>query len=218
MVGIILLGAPGVGKGTQAKFLTEKFNIPQISTGDMLRNAIAAKTELGLKAKAIMDQGSLVSDDIVIGLVKERLKADDCRNGYLFDGFPRTILQAESLKSVGVKIDVVVEIDVTKDEIISRLSGRRVHLASGRTYHVLHNPPKVAGIDDVTGEALIQRDDDTTETIKKRLDVYEKQTAPLVNYYKNKKSVNFVRIDGMQEVKVVEKTLLEKINSATSKV
>lgn len=211
MLGIILLGAPGVGKGTQAKFLTEKFAIPQISTGDMLRNAIAAKTELGLKAKAIMDQGALVSDEIVIGLVKERLKASDCRSGYLFDGFPRTIAQAESLKTAGVKIDIVIEIDVARDEIISRLSGRRVHLASGRTYHVLHNPPKVAGIDDITGEALVQRDDDKEETIKKRLDVYTKQTAPLVDYYKNDTAVSFVAINGMQEVKTVEKNLIDNI-------
>lgn len=213
MVGIILLGAPGVGKGTQAKFLTEKFNIPQISTGDMLRNAIAAKTELGIKAKTIMDQGALVSDDIVIGLVKERLKAPDCKNGYLFDGFPRTIAQAESLKNAGVKIDVVVEIDVACDEIISRLSGRRVHLASGRTYHVLHNPPKKPGIDDVTGEALIQRDDDTVDVIKKRLEVYEKQTAPLVGYYKNEKSAKFITINGMKDVKQVETDLINSIQS-----
>lgn len=211
MLGIILLGAPGVGKGTQAKFLTEKFAIPQISTGDMLRNAIAAKTELGLKARAIMDQGLLVSDEIVIGLVKERLKAPDCKNGYLFDGFPRTITQAESLKNAGVKIDFVFEIDVAQEEIISRLSGRRVHLASGRTYHILHNTPKVAGIDDVTGEALVQRDDDKEDTVKKRLDVYAKQTAPLVDYYKNDKAVNFITINGMQEVKVVEKTLMNNI-------
>jgi adenylate kinase len=211
MLGIILLGAPGVGKGTQAKFITEKFNIPQISTGDMLRNAIAAKTELGLKAKSIMDQGGLVSDDIVIGLVKERLKADDCKNGYLFDGFPRTIAQAESLKTAGVKIDVVVEIAADKNEIVSRLSGRRVHLASGRTYHIQHNPPKSPGIDDVTGEALIQRDDDVEETILKRLEVYSKQTAPLVDYYKKYDTLKFITINGMQEVKKVEKDLLESI-------
>lgn len=216
MLGIILLGAPGVGKGTQAKFLTEKFAIPQISTGDMLRSAIAAKTELGLKAKAIMDQGMLVSDEIVIGLVKERLKASDCKNGYLFDGFPRTIAQAESLKNVGVKIDFVFEIAVAHDEIISRLSGRRVHVASGRTYHVLHNPPQVSGIDDVTGEPLVQRDDDKEETVKKRLEVYEKQTAPLVDYYQHDKAVNFVTINGMQEVKVVEKTLIDNIQKISS--
>lgn len=214
-MGIILLGAPGAGKGTQAKFLTEKFCIPQISTGDMLRNAIAAGTELGLRAKAIMGQGGLVSDEVVIGLVKERLKAPDCKNGYLFDGFPRTIAQADSLKEAGVKINVVIEIDVPSDEIISRLSGRRVHLASGRTYHILHNPPKVSGIDDVTGEVLIQRDDDKEETICKRLEIYAKQTAPLIDYYKKENGVHFITINGMQDVKTVEHELFTQINDIT---
>ena len=180
---LILLGGPGAGKGTQANYIKEKFGIPQISTGDMLRAHVKAGTELGMKAKAIMDAGGLVSDDIIIGMVKERLTQDDCKKGYLFDGFPRTIPQAEAMKAAGVPIDYVVEIDVADEEIIKRMSGRRVHVASGRTYHVVFNPPKVAGKDDVTGEDLIQRDDDKEETVKKRLDVYHAQTEPLVKYY-----------------------------------
>src|SRR5512143_2077740 len=180
---LILLGGPGAGKGTQANYIKEKYGIPQISTGDMLRAQIKAGTELGMKAKAIMDAGGLVSDDIMIGMVKERLTQDDCKNGYLFDGFPRTIPQAEAMKAAGVPIDYVVEIDVADEEIIKRMSGRRVHVASGRTYHVVFNPPKVAGKDDVTGEDLIQRDDDKEETVKKRLDVYHAQTEPLVKFY-----------------------------------
>jgi len=180
---LILLGGPGAGKGTQANYIKEKYNIPQISTGDMLRAQIKAGTELGMKAKAIMDAGGLVSDDIIIGMVKARLTEADCKNGYLFDGFPRTIPQAEAMKAAGVPIDYVVEIDVADEEIVKRMSGRRVHLASGRTYHVVFNPPKVAGKDDVTGEDLIQRDDDKEETVKKRLDVYHAQTEPLVKYY-----------------------------------
>lgn len=180
---LILLGPPGAGKGTQAKFICEKFGIPQISTGDMLRAAIKAGTPLGLAAKQVMDAGQLVSDDIIIGLVKERLTQPDCAKGYLFDGFPRTIPQAEAMKSSGVAIDFVLQIDVPDEEIVARMSGRRVHLASGRTYHVVFNPPKVEGVDDETGEALIQRDDDRAETVKKRLDVYHAQTAPLVKYY-----------------------------------
>jgi adenylate kinase len=180
---IILLGAPGAGKGTQAKFITEKFAIPQISTGDMLRAAVKAGTPLGLKAKAVMDSGALVSDDIIIGLVKERITQPDCAKGFLFDGFPRTTPQADAMRDAGVAIDLVLEIAVPDSEIIDRLSGRRVHLASGRTYHVKFNPPKVAGIDDVTGEALIQRDDDKEDTIKKRLAVYHDQTAQLIGYY-----------------------------------
>ncbi|MBP0623868.1 adenylate kinase [Cupriavidus consociatus] len=180
---LILLGAPGAGKGTQAKFICEKFAIPQISTGDMLRAAVKAGTPLGVEAKKVMDAGGLVSDDIIIGLVKDRLKQDDCKNGYLFDGFPRTIPQAEAMKEAGVAIDYVLEIDVPFDAIIERMSGRRVHVASGRTYHVKYNPPKAEGIDDETGEALIQRDDDKEETVKKRLDVYSQQTRPLVDYY-----------------------------------
>ena len=180
---LILLGGPGAGKGTQANYIKEKFGIPQISTGDMLRAHVKAGSELGVKAKAIMDAGGLVSDDIIIGMVKERLTQDDCKNGYLFDGFPRTIPQAEAMKAAGVPIDFVVEIDVADAEIIKRMSGRRVHVASGRTYHVVFNPPKVAGKDDETGEDLIQRDDDKEETVKKRLDIYHAQTEPLVKYY-----------------------------------
>ena len=180
---LILLGGPGAGKGTQANYIKEKYGIPQISTGDMLRAQIKAGTELGMKAKAIMDAGGLVSDDIIIGMVKARLTEADCKNGYLFDGFPRTIPQAEAMKAAGVPIDYVVEIDVADEEIVKRMSGRRVHVASGRTYHVVFNPPKVAGKDDATGEDLIQRDDDQEETVKKRLDVYHAQTEPLVKYY-----------------------------------
>ena len=180
---IILLGAPGAGKGTQATYLREKFNIPQISTGDMLRAAVKAGTPLGLEAKAFMDSGGLVPDAVIIGLVSERIKEVDCANGFLFDGFPRTIPQAEAMKKAGVGIDYVVEIDVPDEAIIERMSGRRSHPASGRTYHVKFNPPKVAGKDDVTGEELVQRPDDAAETVKTRLDVYHKQTKPLVKYY-----------------------------------
>ena len=180
---LILLGAPGAGKGTQAQFICEKFGIPQISTGDMLRAAVKAGTPMGLEAKKIMDAGGLVSDDIILGLVKERIAQDDCKNGFLFDGFPRTIPQAEALKKDGVVLDYVVEIDVNDDEIIKRMSGRRVHPGSGRTYHVIFNPPKVDGKDDETGEDLIQRDDDNEETVRKRLDVYHSQTKPLVEFY-----------------------------------
>ncbi len=180
---LILLGPPGAGKGTQANFIKEKFGIPQISTGDMLRAAVKAGTPLGLEAKKIMDAGGLVRDDIIIGLVKDRLKEPDCQKGYMFDGFPRTIPQAEAMKEAGVPIDYVIEIDVPDEEIIKRISGRRVHLASGRTYHVIFNPPKVEGKDDVTGEPLIQRDDDKEETVRKRLEVYHQQTEALVDYY-----------------------------------
>ncbi|QCP48428.1 adenylate kinase [Trinickia violacea] len=180
---LILLGAPGAGKGTQANFIKEKFGIPQISTGDMLRAAVKAGTPLGLEAKRYMDAGELVTDELIINLVKERLQAPDCANGYLFDGFPRTLPQAEAMKEAGVAIDYVLEIDVPFDEIIVRMSGRRTHPASGRTYHVKFNPPKVEGKDDVTGEPLIQRDDDKEETVKKRLDVYVAQTKPLIDYY-----------------------------------
>lgn len=180
---LILLGAPGAGKGTQAAFICKQFGIPQISTGDMLRAAVKAGTPLGLAAKQVMDSGGLVSDDIIIGLVKERISQADCANGFLFDGFPRTIPQADAMKAAGVKLDYVLEIDVPFDAIIERMSGRRVHPASGRTYHVKFNPPKVAGQDDETGEALIQRDDDKEETVRKRLDVYQAQTRPLVDYY-----------------------------------
>jgi adenylate kinase len=180
---LILLGAPGAGKGTQAAFICQKFGIPQISTGDMLRAAVKAGTAMGLAAKKTMDGGSLVSDDIIVGLVKERLTQPDCANGFLFDGFPRTLPQADAMKAAGVKIDVVLEIDVPEDAIIERMSGRRVHLASGRTYHVKYNPPKVAGRDDATGEPLIQRDDDQEDTVRKRLQIYRDQTRPLIDYY-----------------------------------
>lgn len=180
---LILLGAPGAGKGTQASYIKERFNIPQISTGDMLRAAVKEGTPLGIAAKKVMDAGGLVSDDIIIGLVKDRLKQPDCANGYLFDGFPRTIPQADAMKDAGVAIDYVLEIDVPDEAIIERMSGRRVHTASGRTYHVKYNPPKVAGKDDATGEELIQRDDDREDTVKKRLAVYHDQTKQLVGYY-----------------------------------
>jgi adenylate kinase len=180
---LILLGPPGAGKGTQSTYLSKHFGIPQISTGDMLRAAVKAGTPLGLAAKKVMDTGALVSDEIIIGLVKERLKEPDCAQGYLFDGFPRTIPQAEAMRDAGVRIDYVLEIDVPADEIVVRMSGRRAHLASGRTYHVKFNPPKLEGKDDVTGEPLVQRDDDREETVKKRLEVYQAQTRPLVDFY-----------------------------------
>ena len=181
---VILLGAPGAGKGTQAQFICEKFAIPQISTGDMLRAAVKAGTELGLKVKEIMETGGLVSDEIIIGLVKERIQQSDCANGFLFDGFPRTIPQAEAMLEAGVDIDHVVEIDVADEEIVKRLSGRRVHPGSGRVYHVVYNPPKAEGKDDETGDDLVQRDDDKEETVRKRLAIYHEQTAPLVSFYK----------------------------------
>lgn len=181
---IILLGAPGAGKGTQAQYITERYNIPQISTGDMLRAAVKAGTPLGVQAKAVMDAGQLISDDIIIGLVKERIEEADCVNGFLFDGFPRTIPQADALKDAGVKIDHIVEIDVADEEIIKRMSGRRVHPGSGRTYHVVFNQPKQEGIDDVTGEALMQREDDAEPVVRDRLKVYHEQTKPLINYYR----------------------------------
>jgi adenylate kinase len=180
---LMLLGAPGAGKGTQAAFITQKYGIPQISTGDMLRAAVKAGTPMGLAAKKVMDAGGLVSDEIILGLIAERLKAPDCANGFLFDGFPRTIPQAEALRTQGIELDCVLEIDVPDEEIIRRMSGRRVHPASGRTYHVIFNPPKVEGIDDLSGEALIQRDDDKEETVRKRLAVYHAQTKPLVDFY-----------------------------------
>ena len=182
---LILLGGPGAGKGTQAGFIKEKYGIPQISTGDMLRAHVKNGTALGIAAKKIMDSGALVSDDIIIGMVKERITEPDCHKGFLFDGFPRTIPQADAMKAAGIKLDFVLEIAVDDSEIIERMSGRRVHLPSGRTYHIKFNPPKVAGKDDVTGEDLIQRDDDKEETVKKRLDVYHLQTEPLIAYYEN---------------------------------
>jgi adenylate kinase len=182
---LILLGAPGAGKGTQANFIKEKYNIPQISTGDMLRAAIKAGTELGVAAKKVMDAGGLVSDDIMIGLVKDRLTQPDCANGYLFDGFPRTIAQADAMKEAGINVDYVLEIAVPDESIIERMDGRRCHPGSGRVYHVKFNPPKTAGKDDITGEDLVQRDDDKAETVKKRLDVYHNQTEVLLSYYNN---------------------------------
>ncbi len=181
---LILLGGPGAGKGTQANLIRERYGIPQISTGDMLRAAVKAGTELGKKAKVVMDSGGLVTDEIIIGLVKERIKEPDCKKGFLFDGFPRTLPQADAMKDAGVAIDAVVDIDVPDGEIVKRMGGRRVHLASGRTYHIIFNPPKEEGKDDETGEPLIQRDDDQEETVKKRLDVYHAQTEPLIGYYK----------------------------------
>lgn len=216
---LILLGGPGAGKGTQANYIKEKFGIPQISTGDMLRAHVKAGSELGMKAKAIMDAGGLVSDDIIIGMVKERLTQDDCKNGYLFDGFPRTIPQAEAMKAAGVPIDYVVEIDVADEEIIKRMSGRRVHVASGRTYHVVFNPPKVAGKDDATGEDLIQRDDDKEETVKKRLDVYHAQTEPLVKYYSDwaahgdAKAPKYVRIPGIGKVEEIRDAVFKGLGA-----
>ncbi|MDJ0808330.1 MAG: adenylate kinase [Gammaproteobacteria bacterium] len=197
---VILLGGPGAGKGTQANYIKEKYAIPQISTGDMLRAHVKAGSELGVAAKKIMDEGGLVSDDIIMGMVKERITEDDCKNGYLFDGFPRTIPQAEALKEAGVPIDAVVEIDVPDEEIIKRMSGRRVHLASGRTYHVVFNPPKVEGKDDETGEDLIQRDDDQEETVKARLKVYHDQTEPLISFYTKEAgsgACKYVKINGV---------------------
>jgi adenylate kinase len=200
---VILLGGPGAGKGTQANYIKERYNIPQISTGDMLRAHVKQGTDLGKAAKKIMDEGGLVSDDIIMGMVQERIKQDDCKNGYLFDGFPRTIPQAEALKAAGVPIDAVVEIDVPDAEIIKRMSGRRVHLASGRTYHVVFNPPKEEGKDDETGEPLIQRDDDQEETVKARLKVYHDQTEPLIDFYSKEAAAGdckYVKIDGVGSV------------------
>jgi len=203
---LILLGAPGAGKGTQAQYICEKYNIPQISTGDMLRAAVKAGTPLGIEAKKVMDAGGLVSDEIILGLVKERITQDDCANGFLFDGFPRTIPQAEALKAQGVVLDAVAEVDVADEEIIKRMSGRRVHPGSGRTYHVVFNPPKAEGIDDVTGEPLIQRDDDQEETVRKRLEVYHSQTKPLVAFYSDWAATGaadapkYVRVDGIGKV------------------
>ncbi len=200
---VILLGGPGAGKGTQAGFIKDKYNIPQISTGDMLRAHVKAGTELGQAAKKIMDEGGLVSDDIIMGMVKERITEDDCKNGFLFDGFPRTLAQADALKDGGVVVDAVVEIDVPDEEIIKRMSGRRVHVASGRTYHVVFNPPKEEGKDDVTGEDLIQRDDDKEETVKARLKVYHDQTEPLIDFYSKEAdagNLKYVKINGIGKV------------------
>ena len=212
---MILLGAPGAGKGTQAKFLTETYGIPQISTGDMLRAAVKAGTDVGLKAKAVMDAGGLVTDDIIIALVKERLTQDDCQPGFLFDGFPRTIPQAEAMRDAGVGIDVVLEIDVPDEEIVRRLSGRRVHLESGRVYHVEFNPPANEGVDDVTGEPLIQRDDDKEATVRNRLEIYHSQTKPLVDFYQNMEkdtgSVKFIKIDGTRKIDDIVEDIKSKL-------
>ena len=198
---IILLGSPGSGKGTQAKFITEKYKIPQISTGDMLRAAVRDGSPLGIAAKKVMDAGALVSDDIILGLIQDRIKHDDCANGFLLDGFPRTIAQAEGLLKMGVTVDVVIEIAVDDEQIVKRMAGRRVHLSSGRTYHVEFNPPKTSGLDDVTGEALIQRDDDKEDTVRKRLNVYHEQTRPLVEFYSSpERGVKFYSIQGVGNV------------------
>ena len=217
---LILLGGPGAGKGTQANYIKENYQIPQISTGDMLRAAVKAGTELGLKAKEYMDSGGLVPDDVIIGLVKERIKQTDCEKGFLFDGFPRTIPQADAMKEAGVPIDAVVDIDVPDDEIIKRMSGRRAHLASGRTYHIIFNPPKEEGKDDVTGEPLVQRDDDKEETVRTRLEVYHNQTEPLIGYYKSWESSGeagspkYIRIAGVGKVEEIR----DQIFAALDKV
>ncbi len=205
---LILLGPPGAGKGTQANFIRGKFGIPQISTGDMLRAAVKAGTPLGKEAKKVMDAGQLVSDEIIVGLVKQRLKQPDCTPGYLFDGFPRTIPQAEAMKAGGVRVDHVLEIDVPDEEIIARISGRRVHPASGRVYHVKFNAPRVEGKDDVTGEPLVQRDDDREETVKERLEVYRKQTRPLIAYYQRRATAKYHRISGTGSVDEVTQRAL----------
>jgi len=216
-VRLILLGPPGAGKGTQAAYIMEKYNIPQISTGDMLRAAVKAGSELGRQAKSFMDSGGLVPDDVIIGLVKERIQENDCKNGFLFDGFPRTIPQADALREAGVEIDFVVEIDVDDEEIIKRLSGRRVHPDSGRTYHIDFNPPKAAGIDDVTGEPLIQRDDDKEDTIKKRLEVYHEQTELLVGYYSTQAqngsntSPKYVKVSGVGSLDAIKEKIFDAL-------
>jgi adenylate kinase len=214
---MILLGPPGAGKGTQATFIKEKAGIPQVSTGDMLRAAVRAGTPLGLEAKKVMDSGALVSDEIIINLVKERLREADCQAGYLFDGFPRTIPQAEAMKQAQVRIEVVLEIQVPDEDIIDRMSGRRVHVASGRTYHVKFNPPKAEGLDDVTGEPLIQRDDDKEETVRKRLDIYHAQTKPLVKFYRDWESTadaaapRVVSISGVGTVEEITQRVMDAL-------
>ncbi len=213
---IILLGAPGAGKGTQAQILKDKFNIPQISTGDMLRGAIKANTKLGLEAKQFMDSGALVPDQLIIELVKERIQDSDCMQGFLLDGFPRTIPQAEAMKEAAITIDMVIEIDVPDNVILDRLSGRRTHLTSGRIYHIHNNPPKIQGKDDVTGEDLVQRDDDKEETILKRLNVYHSQTKPLVDYYlkwsaSENEGLRYIKINGLGNVNDIQKSIFEQI-------
>ncbi|WP_324170664.1 adenylate kinase [Sulfurimonas sp.] len=212
---IILLGAPGAGKGTQAQFLTKKYGIPQISTGDMLRAAIKAGTDMGKMAKKAMDAGQLVTDEIIIGLVKDRIVEDDCKNGFLLDGFPRTLPQADAVTAAGIEIDAVIEIDVPDEEIVKRMSGRRAHLASGRTYHVTFNPPKVDGKDDVTGEDLVQRDDDKAEVVADRIKVYHELTQPLINYYKTqaeaKASLTYITVDGTADISDVETAITSQL-------
>jgi len=213
---MILLGAPGAGKGTQAQFIIEKYGIPQISTGDMLRAAVKAKTELGLQAKEVMDAGGLVSDEIIIGLVKERITQADCAKGFLFDGFPRTIPQAEAMVEAGVALDSVVEIAVEDEEIVARLSGRRVHPGSGRVYHVRYNPPQQEGVDDETGEPLVQRDDDTEETVRRRLQIYYAQTSPLIDFYQNMSGENvpgYHRIEGVGSVEDIRDKVFESLGA-----
>ena len=208
---IILLGAPGAGKGTQAKFISDHFNIPQISTGDMLRASVSKGTELGLKAKVLMEKGELVPDDLILDLVKDRISEKDCANGFLFDGFPRTLDQANALKEKGIKIDCVIEIMVDDDEIIQRMSGRRVHTASGRTYHIKYNPPKQENIDDETGEPLIQRPDDNEETVRKRLAIYHDQTSPLVDFYKKSSLVQngnkYIQVNGVGDISTIQEQI-----------
>jgi len=212
---IILLGAPGAGKGTQAQFLTKKYNIPQISTGDMLRAAIKAGTEMGKLAKKAMDTGQLVTDEIIIGLVKDRIAEDDCKNGYLLDGFPRTLPQADAVTSAGIEIDAVIEIDVPDSEIVTRMAGRRAHLASGRTYHLVYNPPKVEGKDNETGEDLVQRDDDKENVVLDRLKVYHELTQPLIGYYKEQASkvdsLTYITVDGTADISDVEAAIVSKL-------
>jgi adenylate kinase len=216
---VILLGAPGAGKGTQAQFITEKYDVPQISTGDMLRAAVKAGTPLGLKVKEVMSSGGLVSDETIIQLIEERIKEDDCANGFLFDGFPRTIPQAEALKKQGIAIDAVVEIAVDDEEIVSRLSGRRVHEASGRVYHLKYNPPATEGKDDITGDALVQREDDQEETVRKRLDVYHSQTAPLIEYYSewgatgDALAPKYVRVNGIGDMAEIRDQIVHGLDS-----
>ena len=212
---IILLGAPGAGKGTQAQFLTKKYNIPQISTGDMLRAAIKAGTDMGKMAKAAMDAGQLVTDEIIIGLVKDRISEADCKNGYLLDGFPRTLPQADAVTNAGIEIDAVIEIDVPDSEIVTRMAGRRAHLASGRTYHLVYNPPKVEGKDNETGEDLVQRDDDKEEVVLDRLKVYHDLTSPLIGYYKEQAgsvdTLTYITVDGTADIADVEKAIVSKL-------
>jgi len=212
---LILLGAPGAGKGTQAQFIIEKYGIPQISTGDMLRAAVKAGSELGLQAKEVMESGGLVSDDIIIGLVKERIQESDCSNGFLFDGFPRTIPQAQAMVEVGVAIDHVVEIAVADEEIVARLSGRRVHPGSGRVYHVIYNPPETEGVDDETGEALVQREDDQEDTVRKRLKIYHSQTSPLIDFYQDMvgdAAPAYHRVEGAGNVEGIKDKVLEALD------